>query len=132
MSPACVSTEIDVRVERAFTRGTLYPDCRPPTRPTFRPQLRHRAYTYATPATATHPALEFNTCVRETAVFGRRRRRRARAGQSERRIYTRAVRHRRRRFSRGAREPAAKNGRTRGRARGCVSGGETRGESERK
>lgn len=57
MSPACVSIEIGVRVERAFTRGTLYPDCRPPTRPTFRPQLRHRAYTYATPATATHPAL---------------------------------------------------------------------------
>ncbi|CAH1737882.1 unnamed protein product [Aphis gossypii] len=46
--------EIGVRVSSACTRGTLYPDCRPPTRPTFRPQLRHTARTH-TPHLAPPP-----------------------------------------------------------------------------
>jgi len=86
-----------VRVSSACTRGTLlYPDCRPPTSPTFRPRLRHTPRVHVRHTWHRRPSRArsvHNTCVRATVVFGRRRRRRARAGRSEKRIlwYARGV-----------------------------------------
>lgn len=90
-SHACLSTEIGERVVLAFTRGrcTLTAGRRRVLRfdPNYATARTHTPHLAPPPV----PRARYNTCVRATVVFCRRRRRRARAGRSERRIYARGV-----------------------------------------